>query len=123
MLGQSWLQESGVTALRHVGNGSVAEGFGLLFGGLGVTDGIFATLAIGNGVNELEALAEGCRSAEGSHALSVGGVHVLDWSLVGAGLAKHVGVGELRHGGSNLQKSLKYLLKDILEKGDHITNF
>lgn len=114
MLGQSWLQESGVAALGHVGNGSVTEGFRLLFGSLGITDGIFTTLAIRKGVNKLEALAEGCRSAEGTSALSVGGVHVLDGSLVGAGLAQHVRVGELRHGGSDLQKKSIFLLSDIL---------
>lgn len=58
MLGHRWLQESGVTALGHVGNGSVAEGFRFLFRGLSVADGVLAALAVRSGVNKLEALAK-----------------------------------------------------------------
>jgi hypothetical protein len=107
VLGQSWLQESGVAALGHVGDSSVAQGFGLLFRGLGVADGVFATLSVGSRVDKLEALAEGCRSAEGIDALSAGDVSVLDRSLVRARLAQHVGVGELGYSGGDLEKIIK----------------
>lgn len=102
VLRQSWLQESGITALGYVGNSCVAESFRLLFRGLSVADGIFATLLVGSGVDELEALAERCRSAESINALGAGDMCVLYGGLVGARLAQHVGVGELGHSGSDL---------------------